>query len=710
MTSSPPVFLIPAYQAEASIASVVEGVLEAWPGERPEQPIVIVIDDGSTDSTADRARAAGAEVLEHDQNRGKGAALRTGLERARDLGAKVAVSLDADGQHPPDEAVRLFFSEFPLEAIVVGVRDLAAAGAPKKNQGSNAFSNRVISFFAGRRLTDTQCGLRRYPVEETLALRAKDSGYAYEAEVLLRAARSGRAIEHLPIRVIYPPESERVTHFHSVRDPARIVRRVLSTVASVPPRGFIRRTVRALLLTSLLAATILSALHWAVRSVGRIEPPTVKIPSGPVVHDGDVRRFEGSYVIRRGQLFEVGLRGTPEAIGAAHANLLRPEMVANEGVLFGAFDQAVPSSVLRTMLLDLAVWRYRHVDQGMSDARLRELAASAKAFQPDPYASVFPTFQRMVYLSALYDISLSFEHSPLIGCTSFFAGPSRTIGDGVYLARAFDFEVDPIFDEQKAVFFVREDGRIPFASVAWPGLVGVVSGMNLEGVAVVVHGARAGPVHEQGEPVVQSLRRVLGTARTTEEAIARLAERGPMVSHLVIIADAAGRGVVVERVPDHPDFVRDLPELAAVSNHLEGPLASHEKNQRVRQATSTLDRRARGDALIEQAPPEVGVVDLVGWLRDRHTADGSPLPLGDRRAIDALIATHGVVMDAKEQQLWVSESPHLLGRFVQFDLRTMLAAHYRPNPRTVRPSVPPDPLLTSGEYRRWLDAGGNHRH
>src|SRR5688572_18635168 len=133
-------------------------------------------------------------------------------------------------------------------------------------------------------------------------------------------------------------------------------------------------------------------------------------------------------------------------------------------------------------------------------------------------------------------MALSFEESPLIGCTTFtFHGAALPEG-GSLLARAFDFEVDEVFDRKKAVFFIRESGKIPFASVAWPGLAGVVSGMNLEGVAIVVHGARAGEPRAEGEPVVHALRRVLSNARSSAEAVALLAERPPMVSHIVVIA------------------------------------------------------------------------------------------------------------------------------------------------------------------------------
>jgi hypothetical protein len=94
-----------------------------------------------------------------------------------------------------------------------------------------------LSWFGGRPLHDTQCGLRRYPLPEALELGASADGYAFEAEILLRAARLGHAIVELPVRVFYPPEHERVSHFHVVRDPAQIVARVLSTTLFVRRRS-----------------------------------------------------------------------------------------------------------------------------------------------------------------------------------------------------------------------------------------------------------------------------------------------------------------------------------------------------------------------------------------------------------------------------------------------------------------------------------------
>jgi isopenicillin-N N-acyltransferase-like protein len=456
-------------------------------------------------------------------------------------------------------------------------------------------------------------------------------------------------------------------------------------------------------LGGLLLALII--FHVAVGRAARLVPPSFPLP---LVHQSlttdSVRRYGAAYARQVGSILQVGLSGTPESIGYSHARLLYPEMVENEGVLLGRFKDQVPLPWARSFLLDLAQLRYRHVDRQLSPERLREIAAGARGFDPDPYAELFPTFQRFVYLNALYDISLSFEGSPLIGCTTFtFDGAATPDGSGL-LARAFDFEVDDIFDRRKAVFLVRETGKIPFASVAWPGLVGVVSGMNLEGVAVVVHGGRAREPQAQGEPVVHALRRVLSEAHTTEEAAQLLTERAPMVSHIVIVTDAHGHSATIERAPGVRDTLRPLPSRAATTNHFESSLKDDPKNLRVRANTSTLPRRARGDRLLADMPPNAPVTPLMaaGLLRDRAASDGSPLALGDRRAINALIATHGVIMQTGPRILWVSEAPHLLGHFRAFDLQRLLAPDYDPAHDTAAPEpLPEDNLLTSGQYAAW---------
>lgn len=222
-------YLIPAYQASRSLKRVLDDLR----GHDAEGAL-LVVDDGSSDGTGDIARAAGIDVLTHDGNRGKGMALKSGFAWLAERGFATAVTVDADGQHRAEDAVMLAKHSAPAGSIVLGVRDLVRDGAPKQNQLSNRFSNRWVSRFAGVQLSDTQCGLRRYPLEATLALDSDARGYGFECDLLVRAARRGIPIVEAPVHVIYPPKAERVSHFRVVADPTRIVLRLLHTVLTVP--------------------------------------------------------------------------------------------------------------------------------------------------------------------------------------------------------------------------------------------------------------------------------------------------------------------------------------------------------------------------------------------------------------------------------------------------------------------------------------------
>jgi glycosyltransferase involved in cell wall biosynthesis len=212
--------VIPAFDAEAMIGSVIDSLRTTLPDQE-----IVVVDDGSRDATPRIAREKACTLLSHDVNRGKGAALRTAFTALAERGVEVALTVDADGQHPAEEAKRVLEVDDDKDALVLGVRALTRDGAPRKNVFSNGISNFFISRFAGRPLADTQCGLRRYPIAKTLALHARGTGYELEAEVLLRAVWAGVRVVEVPIRVLYP--EDRVTHFRVGRDPWRIIKAVV---------------------------------------------------------------------------------------------------------------------------------------------------------------------------------------------------------------------------------------------------------------------------------------------------------------------------------------------------------------------------------------------------------------------------------------------------------------------------------------------------
>jgi len=218
--------LIPAYCAAPTVGTVVEGA-RAYLGR------VLVVDDGSRDGTGAAAAVAGADVVAHAVNAGKGAALRTGLAALARDGIARALTLDADGQHLPHQIpVLLAASDAAPDAFVVGVRRKTGHQIRRINKFGNWFADRALRAIAGRPLPDTQSGFRVYPVAATLGLRTLGDHFDFETEILLRAARRGLPVIGVPVEVHYPPVGERVSHYRAGRDTLRIIRTVLRVLRS----------------------------------------------------------------------------------------------------------------------------------------------------------------------------------------------------------------------------------------------------------------------------------------------------------------------------------------------------------------------------------------------------------------------------------------------------------------------------------------------
>jgi glycosyltransferase involved in cell wall biosynthesis len=212
---------IPCYQGASTIAEVVRGA-------RATGHPVLVVDDGSTDESGRAAGEAGAIVLRHPANHGKGAALATAFAYAVSTGATAVLTMDADGQHDPSEIPSLVAAhEGAPTALVVGVRSFARQDMPRRSRIGNRISTWWISRFAGRRYSDTQSGFRVYPRALFARVRLISRRFDTETELLLRAAKLQLPLVEVRIKTIYGPD--RVTHFHGLRDTLRVIRLVIGS-------------------------------------------------------------------------------------------------------------------------------------------------------------------------------------------------------------------------------------------------------------------------------------------------------------------------------------------------------------------------------------------------------------------------------------------------------------------------------------------------
>jgi glycosyltransferase involved in cell wall biosynthesis len=182
---------------------------------------VWVVDDGSTDETPrEIENLDGVTVIRHPENRGKGAALITGLNAAAPQ-ARWVVSVDADGQHSPAEAVHLLDAVVGLDrpAIVLGRREgMHDTTIPWTSRFGRGFSNFWVRASGGPRVSDSQTGFRVYPAREVLCLPVESRRFQFEVEVLVLAHRAGIDVVEVPVSVVYGPPGGRVSHFRPWRD------------------------------------------------------------------------------------------------------------------------------------------------------------------------------------------------------------------------------------------------------------------------------------------------------------------------------------------------------------------------------------------------------------------------------------------------------------------------------------------------------------
>ena len=188
--------VIPCLNEEQSIAHLVHSV-------RRHLPIVLVVDDGSRDRTAQLAAEAGAGVLRHPQNLGKGAAVKTGLAAAARAGFSRALLLDGDGQHQPDDIPAFVRkAEETQAALVIGNRMHDARSIPWLRRQVNRWMSARISRRAGRDLPDTQCGFRLVDLRVWTTLSCQTRRFEIESEMLLTFLDAGCGVEFVPIQVM----------------------------------------------------------------------------------------------------------------------------------------------------------------------------------------------------------------------------------------------------------------------------------------------------------------------------------------------------------------------------------------------------------------------------------------------------------------------------------------------------------------------------
>jgi len=230
--------LIPAHNEEKTIRAVVEGALA-------HVDRVLVVNDGSTDGTVAALAGLPVEIVDHAENRGKGLRLAEGLDQAIAQGAEAVLTLDADGQHDPDDIPAFIAAAKAAPGcLVMGDRLGDRASMPEGRAFSIRFGDFFISWASECRIRDGQCGMRLYPEalwRHTRVPETERAHFVFETAILLRAAEAGVGFVRVPIKARYQGFVLRPSHFRPVLDTLRIVRTISSFLITrgLKPRGLL---------------------------------------------------------------------------------------------------------------------------------------------------------------------------------------------------------------------------------------------------------------------------------------------------------------------------------------------------------------------------------------------------------------------------------------------------------------------------------------
>jgi len=468
----------------------------------------------------------------------------------------------------------------------------------------------------------------------------------------------------------------------------------------------VRRWPRRLGWTVLVLGVVLPIAYFIFLRATSISPPDVPASARAAVASlavevrGPKTYFGNNWISRERGIWEEHLEGEPFLMGYAQSRLGSRVLREQEDLMFSEMARYVPSKIALFLIRGGVRLKYRNLKKFVPPAQQLEIAGLAEG-GVDRHSDFLPAFHRILFYHALHDITQGVEHSPLLGCTSFAAAGPATVGGHLFVGRNFDFEGLEIFDREKAIQFYKPTGKIPFASVSWIGMSGVVTGLNTEGLFVSINAARTDDQGTDGMPVELLVRTVLEDAHSIDEAVAIIKKTPVMVPDFYLVADGkTGESAVIERSPTRTE-VRRARDITISSNHALTPaFAGDAKNDYLRRYMTSGARHRRMEELVRGHRGPIDARRVLEILRDKKGPGGEPIGLGNRNALDALIATHSVVADATNLVLWVGEGPHLLGRYRAFDLRRELLGEDRPQPA----DLPEDPLLGSDEYRAWKDA------
>lgn len=408
---------------------------------------------------------------------------------------------------------------------------------------------------------------------------------------------------------------------------------------------------------------------------------------------------------KQGQ-WELYVEGNPLQIGKITGSLTQDLMQKQEAIFFNKVEDLVPSKTQQYLLRKFLAWYNRKMYLHIPEEYKAEIYGLSQ-YSSSNFSEIGEPYLRLLYLHGAHDIGHAMQDLMLVGCSSFAVWGPKTVDGELLIGRNFDFYAGDDFAKEKIIAFVNPSEGHKFMSVTWGGMMGVVSGMNDQGLTVTINAGKSEIPLVAKTPISIVTREILQYASTIDEAVEIAKKREVFVSEAIFVGSAKDKkAAIIEVAPDNFGVYEDknTDELIC-SNHFQSEAYKNdERNLKWIAESHSMYRFERMEELISEEK-KLNVDDAVSILRNKKGLNDKDIGFGNEKALNQLLAHHGIVFKPESKEVWVSSNPYQLGEFVAYDLDEIFK-NREGNPAAATISnpvknVPEDQFVHSKEYKNY---------
>lgn len=402
----------------------------------------------------------------------------------------------------------------------------------------------------------------------------------------------------------------------------------------------------------------------------------------------------------RQNLWELYISGNALQLGYNQGALTQELMQKQEQIFFSKVEDMVPSKRKQRLLSKVLKFYNRNMYRHVRNDFQAEIYGLSQ-YSGDKYDFIAPKFQRNLYLHGAHDIGHALQDLMLVGCSSLAVWNGKSENGKLLIGRNFDFYAGDDFAKEKIVAFVNPEAGIPYMSVTWPGMTGVVSGMNAEGLTVTINAGKSKIPLSAKTPISLVAKEILQFAANISEAVKIAKKRKVFVSESIMIGSAADRkAVLIEMSPKNFGVfdVQNSSQLVC-SNHFQSQAYSNDRRNKKHIAESHSQYRFdRMNELLEKSE-KLNPAKMASILRNKDGLKDIRLGYGNEKALNQLLAHHSVIFSPEERLVWVSSSPYQLGEMVSYDLKEIFKERKGYVLSTGERNISRDPFADSQEFQ-----------